>query len=289
MINTIKHPTETKQPTESTPSTQATAPVQSIPQKVASAGLKAYEQSQQRVKQQILSAQMKSRLLKDQEKTMLTQSAMAFFGSIVLMVLYVFVGVPLLIRFAGNLSGLSVFPKTDTIPPRVPAYAAPAPGTQEETLNITGFAEPKSSVVVVKNNNEDVKTEADDQGSFSLDIKLDEGKNTIALYSIDTAGNESSLGKPYDVSFDKTPPEVEWETPEDKKTVKNLREKSIQVKGKVNENAKVYLNDRFVSSSNDNVFTAQFELQEGENKLIIKAVDPAGNEGISERIVYFRP
>ncbi|MEO8581039.1 MAG: Ig-like domain-containing protein [Patescibacteria group bacterium] len=248
-----------------------------------------YEQTQKFLKDQILSVQNKSKNLKDTERTLLIQSIFALSTSLALVLVFIFFFFPLLIRFAGNLSNLAVFPQTDTIPPSVPTFAAPVEATQESSITLSGFGEPKSKVILVKNGSEAGNVVVGDSGEFNLEVNLDEGENKIAAYSVDLAKNESSMGKQYTVKFDQTPPEIDWQSPEENKVVKNLREQSVEVKGKVNESAKVYLNDQFISNSSDGSFDTQFMLKQGDNILTLKAVDVAQNETQVERTVSFKP
>lgn len=289
-VTRVATPTATSAPTVSSASSTSPSPRTPIsPAPSQQTALSRYEQTQKFLKDQILAVQIRSRDLKADERKMVIQSCVALGGSVVSVLVYVFLVLPLLIRFAGNLSSLKVFPQADTIPPRVPSYAAPVEATQEDKVTMTGFAEPKSKVVVVKNGQASEKADAGDGGDFSVDVSLTEGKNTIALYSVDDAKNESSVGKEYTVTMDKTVPEVDWQTPEDQKTVKSLREQTVEVKGKVNESAKVLLNDQFVLVSQDGNFSTTFQLQEGENKITLKVTDAAGNETQVERTVFFKP
>lgn len=268
---------------------QTAQPIVAKPSNALFNPLARYEQTQQFLKDKILSVQRKSQNLKETERTLVIQSIAALSGSLALCLAFVFLIFPMLIRFAGNLSSLSVFPQTDTIPPRIPAFAAPAEATQESSITLNGFGEPKSKVIVVKNGQEAATVDVNDAGEFNLSLNLDEGANEIALYGVDEAKNESSTSKTYTVNFDQKPPEVDWQTPEENKVVRNLREQAVEVKGKANEPAKIYLNDQFVANSADGEFSTQFNLQQGENKLTLKVTDSAGNETVVERMVSFKP
>lgn len=248
-----------------------------------------YEQTQKFLKDQILSVQKKSRNLKETERTLVIQSIAALSGTLALIIGFIFVFFPLLIRFAGNLGNLTAFTQSDTIPPRIPAITAPVEATQEDHVDLAGFGEPKSKVFVVKNGQEAGSTDVNDAGEFTLTVALDEGQNEIQLYSTDEAKNESATSGKYVINFDKTPPEVDWQSPEEGKVVRNLREQSIEVKGKASEAAKIYLNDQFVANSADGNFSTTFQLQQGDNKLTLKVVDAAQNETTVERTVSFKP
>lgn len=281
---------------DATPQAQPeTTPPKMMPQPVAEGSnvnpqLTAFQASQNALHRRLMD--YRRRLNQDnmtQNRRIFFQGVMALGGSVVMVLAFVFLVLPIMIRFAGNLGNLANFTQGDQIPPRVPVYSAPPAATQDSSINLTGFGEPKSEVVIVNNGRESTRSVVSDEGDFSLSLELDEGENKFSAYGIDPAGNESGLGKEYIVLFDREAPEVEWESPEDGKTITNLRERTVAVKGKVNETAKVTLNDRFVSVDTEGNFSTNFELQQGENVLLLKVTDQAGNEVEIERKVNFRP
>jgi hypothetical protein len=247
-----------------------------------------YEKKQEVVKEQIMATQRKSVQLHTLEKKYLTQSAAAVGASVGLVLLFIFILFPTMIRFAGNLKGFSVL-KSDTIPPRIPVFAAPPLATQESSVSLSGFAEAKSTIVLVKNGQESERVQANDSGEYTLTLNLDDGDNTFTMYSIDEAENESNVSKPFVIKKDNEAPELTIEAPENDRTITNTRERDVEVKGKVNETAKVFLNDSFVSVDGDGNFSTTYTLNEGANELTIKAVDQAENTTEEKRTVTFKP
>jgi hypothetical protein len=65
----------------------------------------------------------------------------------------------------------------------------------EASLNLDGFAEPKSTVVLIKNGQEDGRTDVNDEGAFTLPVNLDEGENKIAVYSNCSSASLENRGK----------------------------------------------------------------------------------------------
>jgi len=251
--------------------------------------LETYEHKQESIKQQIMATQRNSVKVKEQQKNILVQTLGIVVLAIVLMLLFIFLLLPGALRFSASLKSMSVFQQEDTIPPRTPSYSVPISATKESSLEISGYGESASKVIAVVNGTEYTTVDISEGGDFSLSIELSDGENKIALYSKDAAENESSLGKEYNVIKDSTIPEVEWNSPEDNKIVTNLRDKQIKVEGTLNETAKVYLNDTIVFVDDEGNFEDQFNLNDGENTLILKAVDRAGNEVEMTRKVTFKP
>ena len=61
----------------------------------------------------------------------------------------------------------------------------------------------------------------------------------------------------------------------------------IEVKGKSDANVRLTLNDRLIIVTGDGNFSSNYNLNPGDNQLIFKAVDKAGNETIKELLVKY--
>lgn len=251
--------------------------------------LQTYVKRQEAIKKQIIATQMNSKKFKEEQKNILAQTIGIILLSVILFLLFIFLLLPGALRLSTGLKSISVFQQEDTVPPRVPTYSAPTPATKESSIEITGYAEENSQVIAVLNSAEHATVDVSAEGGFSIKIQLIEGENRFALYSKDTAGNESALGREYTVLQDNVSPEIEWIAPEDNRVVTSLREKQIEVEGTVSEEAKVYLNDTIVFVDDEGSFSDQFNLNDGENTLLLKAVDKAGNQTEQTRKVIYRP
>lgn len=223
--------------------------------------------------------QVSSRLAKKEQKKLARQTFFFIFLAIGLVVLFLFVILPGFIRLANEMLGTEVtFHQEDTIPPQVPVMMAPPTAVSQSQLELTGFGEAESEMVLVVNGREITRTTADADGSFSFTFELEEGENMIAAYSIDAAGNESALSRSYQVSYYNQPPKLEVISPEPDARFETRSAQTISITGETDPGSRVFLNDRLLMTNSEGVFSGSFVLDEGENELIFRAVDRAGNE-----------
>lgn len=78
------------------------------------------------------------------------------------------------------------------MPPPTMTSSAPPEVVGEPNLTITGTAQANSTVRVYTNGKDKTTTKAGPDGSFSADVTLDEGFNSIRVSAADEDGNESS-------------------------------------------------------------------------------------------------
>lgn len=226
-----------------------------------------------------------SRLVKKEEKQLSKQALKLIFFGIVILLLFIFVIMPNLIRFFFSiLDKESPVDQSDTVPPQTPVLSAvPPEATYSATLNLAGYAEAESKVIFVLNNNIDSEVVVDNQGQFTYELSLVEGDNDLALYGIDNAGNESVKTRSYRIVRDEEAPTLELAEPSDGQKIELKKNRTINVKGQTEVGAKVTLNGRLLSVAEDGEFTGSYYLNEGKNELKFLAVDQAGNQ--TEQII----
>ncbi|UZE92551.1 MAG: right-handed parallel beta-helix repeat-containing protein [Methanosarcinales archaeon] len=95
----------------------------------------------------------------------------------------------------------------DTVPPSPPTLNPLKPITNKTPITVTGAAEPNSTIEVFVNDISRGITPATTDGSFALEIVLDEGINTITATSTDTTGNTSKPSPPISVFYELFPQE----------------------------------------------------------------------------------
>ena len=78
------------------------------------------------------------------------------------------------------------------VPPPTIVSSPPPEVVEEQKLTISGIAQPNSTVKIYSNGVFKTTTTAGSDGSFSADVMLDEGFNSIRVSTTDLAGNESS-------------------------------------------------------------------------------------------------
>jgi len=229
-----------------------------------------------------------SRLAKKEQKNLITQTALMFGLVVFLILAFLFFVLPNIVRIAFNVLDSDPIAKSeDTIPPQVPILSAPVEATYSAQVSLSGYGEAKSEIILVLNGNEaDKKTIADD-GTFSFDVTLTEGENSLATFSKDTAQNESVLSKKYTVVLDVTTPTIEIESPKDGDRITLRKNQITTIKGKTEPKARVFIDSRLVLADAEGNFQGSYNLQEGDNKIIIKATDAAGNQTEKELTVNF--
>lgn len=230
-----------------------------------------------------------SRLAKVESKKMMKQTVLFIVASVVLLVVFLFVIIPGLIRFISSGGDVNQIVQSDTIPPQVPLISAPATATYSASIQLEGYGENQSELVVVLNGNEDqrAKIETND-GKFQVSVPLQEGENNIAFYAVDDAGNESALSKTYTILYDKNPPAIKMENPQDGQTIELLKNQNVTVKGTTEPGATVYVNGRRTYANTDGIFSSNYQLTEGENKIMIRVEDVAGNVSEQDLTVTFK-
>lgn len=230
-----------------------------------------------------------SRLARRQGKKMIRQSWLMIILAIVGAALFLFVLMPqivqLFFRIFGN--GDLTFSQEDTVPPQIPIVTPLPEATKENTIEINGFGEPDSQVVIVDNGEEMARTDVDQDGNFTYTLELADGDNEINVYGVDKAANESNT-KTFLVVKDNEAPGLAFEDLEDGKQITLRQNQTLTIRGETEPNSQLTLNDRNVYVSSDGTFSTSFYLNEGDNTLKFIVIDQADNRTEREVRVNFR-
>ncbi len=230
-----------------------------------------------------------SRLVKKEQRQLVLQTVWFVVLGIVILGVFVVVIMPNAIKFffkfLDSNKGMDV---SDQMPPQIPILAAPLDATSSASVALSGFAEADSSVVFVLNGSEISRVKAGADGTFTQDLRLDQGENGLEVYGVDGAGNESAKSITYQVYMDNLPVEIKVDEPAAGAQIEGRKNQNLTIKGMAKPDAKVYVNDRLNYAKADGSFSILYSLSEGENKLKIKVVDKAGNQAETELIVQFR-
>ncbi|WP_053217671.1 S8 family serine peptidase [Virgibacillus senegalensis] len=163
-------------------------------------------------------------------------------------------------------------------------YAAEAPViespsnnsyTNEEVVTVTGSAAPATTLTVYNNEEEAAVTEVGEDGTFSAEVTLESGANSLtAVSSTDNGSTDPS--DPVVITLDQQKPGITITSPEDgEKTNKEV----VNVTGEVEEINldKILVNGQKADVGEDGAFSKRILLDEGENEIKVRAVDKAGN------------
>ncbi len=166
----------------------------------------------------------------------------------------------------------------DTIVPPPPIFSNIPSATSKTGINISGIAEPGSTVTLFVNGPKAGESIADSEGGFAfMAVNLRKGKNLIYAKSKDSSGNESGKSATAAVTVDEEKPTITIDAPKDGEMIRNLNER-IEVKGRINEEAVVKINGRLAVSRPSFEFELLIGVDEGRIEIKIEAVDKAGNK-----------
>jgi len=231
-----------------------------------------------------------SRLARFEEKNARNRLIVAVLGTFAVILFLLFFGVKILISFSvfidklrGN-SPNSASTQAIVLPPTLD----PLPeATNSAQLKISGRGQSGLTVIVYLNGNETKKLTIPKEGIFSTVLTAQEGKNTISAKVLDDKGNISELSQVMKIMVTNKAPLMEVTSPQDNATISGDDNKII-VSGKVEDDVRVTINDRFVVVQNDGSFSYKFPLPEGDTVLRIIATDSAGNQTKIERKVTYK-
>ncbi len=141
-----------------------------------------------------------------------------------------------------------------------------------DTVKLSGKTNVEATVYI---SGEKVQT---DNRTFEYDYKLSEGENSLTVFAEDEAGNRSKEITAA-ILCDTTAPQILADpVPE------IVNDAEITVKGSFSEKAASFeINGSSKKVNDDNTFTSKVLLNEGDNKISLKAYDAAGN--VSEKIL----
>ena len=75
--------------------------------------------------------------------------------------------------------------------------------------------------------------------------------------------------------------------PNDGDNFYTFAQQTITVSGTVSEEAEIFVNDQISFANSEGNFSTRYRLEKGENKLVVRAVDNAGNESVQEVTVEY--
>ncbi len=158
--------------------------------------------------------------------------------------------------------------------------------TKQPKINITGTANYGKQVDLIFNGDKIATDEIDTERKFEFtDLNLKSGENTIAIYTVNDAGEKSDSAEKK-IILDMKPPELAVESPTDKASF-GSKDQKIMVSGQSESGAKTYVNDHIVILNGEGKFSYQVTLKEGENTITVRAIDQAENETKVEIKVTF--
>jgi hypothetical protein len=233
--------------------------------------------------------QFTSRLARRQSKKIARQSMLMIGLAIAGLLLFIFIIMPQAIQLFFRIfgSGNLDFVQADSVPPQVPVLSLLPEATKESTLELKGYGEAGSDVVVVRNGEEVGRSEVNSEGQFTYNLELIDGDNLMGIYGIDDADNQST-SRSFLIVRDTEAPMLAFEDLEDDRQILLRENQNLQIRGETEPDSQLTLNDRSVYVKSDGTFSTSFYLNEGDNQLKFVVTDLAGNRTEREVRVNFK-
>ncbi|EKE06141.1 MAG: hypothetical protein ACD_19C00079G0046 [uncultured bacterium] len=231
-----------------------------------------------------------SRLASVEERKNIKNAYFYVILSILAVIFLVFLGLPILVKFAGFVGDVAKSDKpveiNDITPPAPPQFGQLPEFTKKEILEIQGKSE-SGATISVRANNHITEVVANNDGVFSFSFNLLDGENTIDAKASDLSGNESTQTQTYKITYDNNEPKLEVTSPADGTSYFGSGQRQLSIKGTVNENVDLTINGRIIALKDGDTFSFSTTLAEGENKFEVKAIDPSGNETSTTLTINF--
>ena len=169
--------------------------------------------------------------------------------------------------FVGNQNATTLEVVLDTRSPYI-QLVSPTAGfiTNNAALALSGVSEPGANITV------NGATAGNSNGSFGLSVRLVSGENILTVKAVDRAGNFAYANRT--VVLDQIPPVLLITQPGSGSRTSNSR---IMVRGSTDPGGTVTVNGIRAQMDDTGRFGAEISLSEGENSIVVTAVDPAGN------------
>ena len=233
-----------------------------------------------------------SRLQSVEEKRNVRKAVLFVFLTIVGISLLFFVGIPLFGKVAVFVSDLhgsrNAISKNDTTPPAPPRFNLISQFTNQQTMGLSGTAEPGATVKLSFNGNSQ-EVLVDKDGNFSFNLNLSDGNNTFSATATDPAGNVSQKTKDYEITFDSKPPTLTVSSPSDGSSFFGSNQRQATIQGTTEIGCQVVINDRIISVDDNGNFQYTTSLNDGANTFAVKSTDQAGNTTEKDITLNFSP
>lgn len=197
---------------------------------------------------------------------------------------------------AAQLSGLLI--KSDTLPtvvqeqrPTPPIFSDIPEATVSAKVRVGGFAQPGLDVILYMDGEERERKLVSESGTFVFDkVELREGDNSVHAYSATPHDLRSEKSKSYTIVMDSTKPTVTLDSPAEGQVFRGQSQRITNFVGGVNElGSRVFIGERMVIVQSDGKFSLPYQLIEGDQDILVKAIDKAGNESVMNLKLRWEP
>lgn len=223
----------------------------------------------------------RSRLEKKEDEEITKKTVMMGVATVLVLVIVLFFGLPLLVKLSvllGDAKNKNSKVITEKLmPPLPPRLVVNYEATNSATIDISGLAEAKTKVKLLKNDISVNEVVTLDSGDFVFNgVLLDEGENVFyAIASKDKEGS-SDVSRMVKIYYDKVSPNIEMTNPVEESLKVDTAD--FDVIGQSEKGVSVTVNNRYAMVDDNGKFKIKLQLNAGKNDIEIIVRDLAGNE-----------
>lgn len=173
-----------------------------------------------------------------------------------------------------------------------PVLNIPFEATNTATISFSGYSMPQTIVEIYIDDEKKTESDTRDDGSFEVkNLELSLGINNIYGKTIDSNSTEQSKSLPsknIKLIYSNEKPELEISEPEDGKTIAG-GDKKVKITGLTDPDNIVTVNGQVIILNNAGQFGLNYDLNEGENAIVITATNKVGSITEIQRKVTYLP
>jgi len=202
-------------------------------------------------------------------------------GILIILILLVKFGVNLLVGFSVFLAGTKNQTSTNSQSSANSFILAPVlnplpNATNSAVIIISGKSQPDKTIQLYLNNDLKNTTQTDTNGSFSFSQTLSQGDNLIETKT-EQNNKSSDFSNSFTVSFKNSAPSLTVDSPSDGQSF-SKDQNNVNVTGKTDANVNVTVNGFWAIINENNNYSYNLTLQNGDNQIKVIAIDSAGNK-----------
>ena len=222
----------------------------------------------------------RSRLTKRTEKRTQKTIILSVLGIIIVLYFLFKFGVEMLINFSLFLSSTNkqqVATNSNSISFIPAPILNPLPtATNSAKVIISGTADKGKTILLYMNNTNVDQTTSDGNGNFNFTETLNPGNNQISTKETSNS-KQSDFSNVINVTYSNTPPTLDVTSPTDGEQFSKDQNTAL-VSGKTDPGVTVTVNGYWAVIDENNNFSYNLPLQNGDNEIKIIATDQAGNK-----------
>lgn len=170
-----------------------------------------------------------------------------------------------------------------------PVLNIPFEATNTATISFSGYSMPQTTVEIYIDDEKKTQSDARDDGSFEVqNLELSLGINNIYGKTIDSAFHKSLPSKNIKVIYLNEKPKLELFEPEDGKTITG-GDKKVKITGLTDPDNIVTVNGQVVILNNAGQFGLSYDLNDGENTIVVSSTNKVGSTTEIQRKITYQP